>query len=358
MDSMHEILAEIKLTEERCTLATVIKVEGSAYRKEGATMLFMEHGRQIGVISAGCLESDLAIQANDLLLDTDQSRTLVYDMRAEDDLSWGRGAGCNGKVHILLEKIDSELKGHLETVSHFLEQGTPVIAAKIRKKDTSTIRTLFVTKDQHIFGHESAASEQMIRMAQVGNKSYMQYMEEFDSDVYIHHFRPKPRLFIFGAGADVRPLASMAATTGFSVKVWDWRPTFLDHFPDTVVLRNPSIPETIENLYFSPGDSVITMTHDFQKDKELLHLLLEKEKNISYLGILGPRKRTSRLLNGGVIPERLHSPVGMSIGADGPEQIAISIIADLIQTQQQSFKEKGLSFEKKKDRRYLSSSGE
>src|SRR5699024_3966418 len=111
-----------------------------------------------------------------------------------------------------LEIIDSELKGHLETVSHFLEQGTPVIAAKIRKKDTSTIRTLFVTKDQHIFGYESAASEQMINMARAENKSHMQYMEKLDSNVYIHHFRPKPRLFIFGAGPDVRPLASMAET--------------------------------------------------------------------------------------------------------------------------------------------------
>src|SRR5699024_7459325 len=111
-------------------------------------------------------------------------------------LSWGRGAGCNGKVYILLEKIDSELERHLETVSHFLEQGTPVIALKIRKKDTSTIRTLFVTKDQHIFGHTSAASEKIISMARAENKSHMQYREELDSNVYIHHFRPKPRLFI------------------------------------------------------------------------------------------------------------------------------------------------------------------
>src|SRR5690625_4890852 len=194
-------------------------------------------------------------------------------------------------------------------------------------------------------------------MARDEGKSHMQYMEELDSNVYIHHFRPKPRLFIFGAGPDVRPFASMAETTGFSVKVWDWRPAFLEHFPDTIVLRNPSIPETIENLHFVPDDSVIIMTHDFQKDKELLHLLLEYEK-ISYLGILGPRKRTSRLLNGGVIPERLHSPVGLSIGADGPEQIAISIIADLIRTQRQSLQEEGLSFDKKRDRRYLSGSGE
>lgn len=362
MDNIHEILDTVKLTNDMSVLATVIEVEGSAYRKEGTTMLFLEDGKQMGIISAGCLEADLAIQASNLLhQDSTHSQTISYDMSSEDDLSWGRGAGCNGKVHILLEKVDTALRKQLCTVKDYLDQGKPVNALKILKNDSSTIRTFYVTDDEHIFGHENAISKQVTRIAQQVPSSRVQYMEDIKENIYIHHFRPKPRLFIFGAGPDVRPFSSMAAKTGFAVNIWDWRPAFLKQalFTEAHCIQDLPISETLIKANFISSDSVIIMTHDFQKDKEILHFLLEY-KQISYLGILGPRQRTSRLLNGAAIPEQLHSPVGLSIGANGPEEIAISIIADLIQTQRQfSGEQRRLTFvEKKGNNRYLSGGGE
>src|SRR5699024_5299296 len=99
MDNITDILSYITTSEETMVLATIIKVEGSAYRKEGTSMLFTESGNQVGLISVGCLEDDLSIKAKNLLNNTEQvSLQVSYDMSAEDDLGWGRGAGCNGKV--------------------------------------------------------------------------------------------------------------------------------------------------------------------------------------------------------------------------------------------------------------------
>lgn len=354
MGSIFEILDVIACTKKRSVIATVIMVEGSAYRKEGTSMLFLEDGRQIGMISGGCLEYDLAIQANVLLNNgTGNSRTVVYDMSAEDDLSWGRGAGCNGTVHILLEKVDAKLGDLLCTIKSILDQGKSVYALKTVKKDN--VRTTCITKEQYYSAHNNANQDPLINLAQQKVKSRIQAREDLETYVYYHQFIPKPRLFIFGAGADVRPFASIAAKTGFAVNIWDWRPAYLKqtYFPDTRFILGNSISEAIKSIQFSSGDSVIVMTHDYQKDKELLHFLLQSPP-LSYLGILGPRKRTSRLLDGGTIPERLHSPVGLSIGADGPEEIAIAIIADLIRFQRQVSVEKEISHE---HNWYLSSSG-
>lgn len=332
---MHEILDVITRSNESAVLATIINVEGSAYRKTGAAMLFMENGRQVGMISAGCLESDLAIQANKLLEGTSIcSRMIVYDMSAEDDLSWGRGAGCNGNVHMLLETVNPVLREQLCIVKEYLDKGIPVVSLKVLKQIPGAIDTAYITQDEQIFGNQNIVSQQLMLTALEERKSCI--IDDAEVNTYLHFFKPKPRLFIFGAGPDARPFSQVAAQTGFKVNIWDWRSAYKSHdyFPDARFLGSERISETIENLDMVASDSVILMTHDFQKDREILHALL-KQKQISYLGVLGPRKRTTRLLSGATIPKYLHSPVGLAIGAEGPEEIAISIIAALIQAQRQ-----------------------
>lgn len=346
MDNIQEIMEEIVHSNEKSMLATIIQVDGSAYRKEGTTMLFCESGRQIGVLSAGCLETNLAAQADRLLRKADvHSQAFVYDTSSEDDLSWGRGAGCNGIIHILLEKVDQQLRENLRNVKQHLDCGTPITAAKVLNEDSSVARTVYLTPSRY---HSSPVPFWM--GAGQKAKCGIHCIQGLESKVYIHHFLPKPRLFLFGAGPDARPLASMAHQTGFSVKIWDWRSAYCNQndFPNADLFLTGSIPEALGQLAFIPGDSVIMMTHEFQKDKELLHSLLGYQQ-ISYLGILGPRKRTSRLLDGGMIPERLHSPVGLDIGADGPEEISVSVLADLIRTQRIVSNEKRCTFEQTRD---------
>lgn len=329
MDNLHDILTEIEQTNEDCVLATVVKVEGSAYRKEGTSMLFKEGGGQTGVISGGCLETDLALQAERLFKTENTQSTLVYDMRAEDDLSWGRGAGCNGKIHILLERIDFDLKKDLLEAKRQLDRGIHMIALKVWRE--GAIHTMFVSEKNHIFGSMQPIPSQFIRKAQKQEKSHI---VEGADNIFIHHIQPKPKLLIFGAGPDVQPVAGMANQTGFSVHIWDWRPAYLKQadFPDADLLQHVSVEEAIRESRITNSDSVIIMTHDFQKDREILHALHTCEYT-GYLGILGPRKRTLRLLESKNMPEHIHTPIGLDIGAEGPEEIAISIIAELIETQ-------------------------
>ena len=337
MDSLYEIIDKIVSSNDHAILATVIHVEGSAYRKEGATMLFTSDGKQIGVISAGCLETDLAILANERLKETTFSSCIVmYDMSAEDDLSWGRGAGCNGKVHILLEKVTEKMRKEFHMLRDHLEKGQDVISVRfLQNKRVSKIDYLVNEHEQ--FGDQIQSITTIAPTILTDKTSRLEHIEELDGQIYIQYFQPKPRLFVFGAGVDVRPLAAFAVKVGFAVTVWDWRPNHCNQtdFPQVTILEDRSISQLMNRLNFTHHDSVIMMTHDFQKDKEILHHLL-KETPLHYLGILGPRKRTSRLLDGKQIPTSLHSPVGLSIGAEGPVEIAISIVAELIQMRRKS----------------------
>ena len=160
----------------------------------------------------------------------------------------------------------------------------------------------------------------------------MKLVLSMQSEVFIYTYYPKPRLLIFGAGPDARPLATFAATIGFSVIVSDWRAAYCDrrYFPDveSILLGFPE--ETIEMIHFSPYDYAIVMTHNYRRDQELVHLLSERQ--LCYLGILGSKSRTERLLKEGSIAMKVHSPAGLAIGAVGPEEIAVSILAEIIYT--------------------------
>ena len=122
MKEYLHVIEEAANTEESSVLATIIHVEGSAYLKEGTTMLFLENDTTVGFISPGCLEEDLYFHAKEVLA-TGSSRTVVYDLSAQDDFTWGQGMGCNGKIYILLECVDEEMKENLRKVQHYLQHG-------------------------------------------------------------------------------------------------------------------------------------------------------------------------------------------------------------------------------------------
>src|SRR5699024_2908928 len=137
-----------------------------------------------------------------------------------------------------------------------------------------------------------------------------------DPSIFVQTFTPKRRLFIFGAGPDVIPLATMAHPVDFSVHIWDWRSTYLkrENFPQSKLYTHPTVETVLDDMPFTTHDSIIIMTHDFQKDQEILSYL-KHLKTYVYVGVLGPRRRTKRLLQHDTIPPYIHSPVGKNIGA-------------------------------------------
>jgi xanthine/CO dehydrogenase XdhC/CoxF family maturation factor len=240
-------------------------------------------------------------------------------MSEETDLAWGQGAGCNGTIDILLEPVTENLQEDLFKVKRLLESNTQILALK---KLGDTGEYLFIPSEGRPFGQwngEVPSHDSNVKNGRWASQPIFQQL-----------IIPKPILIVFGAGPDAVPVVSLAANIGFSVTVCDWREEFCrkKNFPsaERLIIGYPG--ELLEKIPFSANDFVVIMSHHFQRDQEILLSLLQKE--LKYIGVLGPRERTKRLLKVESIPNRISSPIGASIGAKGPEEIAVSIVAEMI----------------------------
>ncbi|WP_372631415.1 XdhC family protein [Cohnella sp.] len=311
----------------RKLLATIVRVDGSAYRKEGAMMLLTENRKRYGILSGGCLEDDLAERAPGVW-DEGVSQTVAYDLRSEDDLSWGQGIGCNGSVHVLMEPLNGKMTAHLRRLKRELEEGTDVLHVKRLSEQGGVADYLFLAGDKRWFGSwRGPVPKNPVQLLASNRKAV--WIGAPGENLFVQRFEPQPRLLVFGAGPDAKPLVRIAAGAGFRVAVSDWRPALCsrDHFPEADELIVDS-PDRVAAAYrFSERDSVISMTHHFQKDRQIFEAL--RSKPLRYFGILGSKDRARRLA-GDPIPNGLHCPAGLPIGAEGPEEIAISLVADLI----------------------------
>lgn len=330
MDDIHRILDVIANSAKPKVLATIIKTEGSAYKKEGASMLILEDKTRVGMLSAGCLEDDLA-ERSEQVWAAGEPLIVHFDMSAEDDLSWGQGVGCNGVLTVLLEPVKGELERHLLTVKKCLDSKQSVTRVKRFTETLEPKEDMYIAEDGSVFG----AGDFMEQVQKLKNPLYDTEKgikkDEHTSDLFfIHQMIPKPCLYVFGAGEDAKPLVSLAAGTGFHVMVIDWRPALCHngHFPEAGHLIVGVLEEVMEGLSITHRDFIIIMTHSFQKDRTILHKF--ENEDVFYKGVLGPRRRTKRLLGGAEIPEDIHSPIGLSIGAQGPEEIAVSIVGEMI----------------------------
>ena len=319
MEDLYQIL-DVLDHPEASVLATIVRVKGSAYKKEGSSMLFFADGTQIGMLTAGCLETDLALQVKEVF-EKKEAIMVQYDLFDEDDLSWGQGAGCNGTIDILIEPVTGKVKEDFQMVRTLLNCQKSVIALK---KLDELGEYVFIEEEGEPFGNWSGP----IPVIEFTSKSGV--MSEAPT-VFMHMYQPKPRLIVFGAGPDAVPLVSLAADIGFKVVVCDWRETFCQkkYFPRAEELLVGFPTKLLKQISFSPYDFVVVMTHHFQRDQEILVKALNE--NIRYLGVLGPRERTKRLLKSKNIPNWIYSPIGAAIGAKGPVEIAVSVVAEMIE---------------------------
>ncbi|MFM9279623.1 XdhC family protein [Paenibacillus jiagnxiensis] len=339
---MADLCAAAVSGKERKVLATVVYVDGHAYRKEGASMLLGEQGSIWGSISPGCLESDLLAWA-DIVLRSGKIERVPYDMRPEDDLSWGENIGCGGLLHIVLEPVT----GKLEQVMHemhirFLESERVMLTRRYNW-DSGTAE--YELGEAAGLGEDSPVEYDPGEVAELRKDSPW-------PEVYSRAYEPKPRLVVVGAGEDAIPVCRLAERAGFRVTVADWREALLtaERFPGVELVYG--FPEEFFALLdIHSGDYVLLMSHQFQREKEFLGLL--QGSDCAYLGIMGSRDRTARLTQGLTLPAALYSPVGLAIGADGPEEIAVSIAAELIAVRRGKqpglSKEGGASYERSRN---------
>ncbi|WP_158735892.1 XdhC family protein [Alteribacillus sp. YIM 98480] len=220
------------------SLVTVIKVQGSAYRHEGAKMLFRRDGKRFGTISAGCLEEDLSYYALEVIKNK-KSKVLTYDLRAEHDALWGQGAGCNGAITVFIEYVYSHTDNVWLKMENALDQGQRLLCS--RSIDSSFNRIEVINKDTGVcFGN---TTQQSLSFRAAQEKKLNIYHQEIYGEVLIENFEPKNNLYIFGAGPDVNAVVDLAVQLDFSVTIIDPRSDLChkNNFPraHTLVIQHP-----------------------------------------------------------------------------------------------------------------------
>lgn len=318
MQNFFGILDAVHNSAEKCVMSTIIQVEGSAYLREGTLMLITECGQTTGMVSPGCLEEDLLLRCKEVFL-SECPQTITYDLRSTDDLGWGQGMGCNGVLTILLEPITKKLRKELLFVKNTLESGLSVRHEKEFYEDLTLKEYSFEIYEEH----ENAVSTYFCRTQKAYKYSYL--------------FTPPPSLLIFGTGEDAKPLVSLATKIGFLVKLCDWRPGLCNeyHFPSANHYYIGSPQKIMDEILLSKNDFVVIMSHNFSKDEEFLTRIVTYD--VCYIGILGSEVRTKRLLRGKEYKNNLYYPIGLPVGAEGSEEIAVSIMAEIIQVLRRSY---------------------
>lgn len=323
MREREQILALWRKLAERgepAVLATVVRTEGSSYRVPGARMLLGQSGERAGSISGGCLEAEIVKKAWWLTAQGPALRR--YDTTPEGEISTGGyGLGCNGVIHVLLERVTPDAASVLPllnevrmtrraaTVVHLLSP-----AGVIGRR----IITAFDGSVTHNFRDPGLATQVITRMP--------------GPDVFIEELMPPMRLLIFGAGDDAVPLTQLGNFLGWRIVVLDGRAHYArdEKFPlaDEVVVRTAGSPAP----HIDEWTVAVVMTHSYTQDLDVLRSLIGQ--SLQYLGVLGPRKRTEQLLadlsiSAEAAPEMLHMPMGLDLGGDGPEQVALAVVAEI-----------------------------
>ena len=314
-------------------LATVVHVKGSAYRRPGARMLLFHDGRRVGSISGGCLEGEIARKA---WWFTEAGRPVVrvYDTSSDDDAVWEFGLGCNGVVHVLLERVDApESRALLEFLDIHRANGTPAVVATVIRGSAAAVGDRLFFDEAWVQGGSLAgtAVEAAIlpHMCAAMRESKSQFVHIAAAEIFVEWVGPPLNLAIFGAGHDAIPLAGLAKQFGWRVTVADGRPAYAtrERFPQADHVAVMGGADLLKGLRIGPETAVVMMTHNYPLDERLLPGILAAHP--WYLGMLGPKSRTENLFGGRRIPPSVHGPVGLDLGGETPESIAVSIASEI-----------------------------
>lgn len=310
---VYAALATASASGRRAALATVIRVRGSAYRHPGAKLVVFDDDTHVGNVSGGCLEGDVREVARQVLV-SGLAECRSYCGGADEIAAWDLGVGCEGEVELLIEPLT--------------DTRTAMQAALAAEAPFVTITTIAADGDSRFEVLTGAAADPL---RDGGTR-----LEHNGEDArFIEVLQPAPQLVIVSAGDDAIPLARLGELVGFRVTVVDRRPGLLTaaRFPDPI-RRIESPAETLgAHLALDADDAAVVMTHHFGDDTDYLDAL--RMSPARYLGLLGPRQRMDRIVarldaTGPFDRMRLFGPVGLDIGTDGAEQVALAVIAEIL----------------------------
>ena len=321
-------------------LATVVHVQGSAYRRPGARMLIRPDGTRVGSISGGCLDGDVVRKAW-WATANDRPALRVYDTTSDDDAVWEFGLGCDGVVQVLLERVAwPETRATLAFLdARRADRRRGAIATVVASDDENAARIgdrLLVEESGRCSGALAGAriAEPVATAAWSALADGTGHLLHLDGcDVFVEAVRPPTALLVLGAGHDALPLVAAAKRLGWQVTVADGRAAHArrERFPeaDRVLLLDRADP--LAEIALDDDTAVVLMTHDYAQDASLLQALVPRRPR--YLGLLGAARRAERLLaDAGLDADALpflHAPIGLDIGAETPEEIALAIAAEI-----------------------------
>lgn len=316
----------------KAALATVVRIEGSAYRRPGAKFLVEDDGRASGGVSGGCLEEDVREAALRAVKDG-EPRLLHYETGSDDRAVFGLGLGCNGSVDVFLQPAAAGAVP--EKILELLQGETAFAVATVIAGPSAVGRSIVVgsggipasSTDDPAFDRETLA-----RASDLLGRRESRIETIGGSEVFVEVLVAPPHLVILGAGDDAIPLCAFAADAGFRVTVADHRAAYVtrERFPaaSRLVIERPG--EGTGRIPTTPRTYAVVKTHSFAYDRQWARMLLSTA--IPYVGMLGPRARALEILRQIGLEEdrRVHGPVGLDLGAEGPEQIAISILSEIL----------------------------
>lgn len=350
---MKEIRDIIKAFDEaqkfgkQTALATVVHVEGSSYRRPGARMLIEDDGQLTGAISGGCLEGD-ALRKALLVMTEKRSKLVTYDTMDDDDAKFGVGLGCNGIIQVLIEPIDISNPNnpiqYLKAVNEKRQTGVLITLFSLQdKKDLQHGTCLLLKEDGSLIEHTTVLKDVLLADAKEAlvnqNTSFKNYISEnHNLTAFVEVIKPPIAIIIIGAGNDVMPIVDMADILGWEGTVIDGRANYAkkERFISACQVLVSKPEQALDHIAIDEHTVFLLMTHNYNYDMAMLKQLLQK--NVTYIGMLGPKKKRERMLKelkdeGTIFTAQqlsvLHSPVGLDIGAETSEEIAVSILAEI-----------------------------
>jgi len=332
---------------ETDVLATIVEVEGNAYRRPGAKMLLDEEGMGIGSITAGCLENELVNASNDVR-ESGRPELITYDLTGDDDV-WGLGVGCDGIIHVLLEPLTETYRPAVEAFAEGRDVAVLTVLADDGPLDRGD-RAYVSPMGGELFLPESGGdldawpADQLVNpgttLAERGRSDVLDLEVGGRSlRVFVDGLAAPEELLVFGTGHDVGPVVELASKSDFRVTVVGFRGgvDLADRFPeaDRTVTTSPG---TIgQDLTISADTHAVVMTHNFIEDRLTVEALLDAQ--CPYIGLMGPHDRFQEMVEafegeGRTLDEsdleRIYTPIGLDLGGGSPYQIAHSVVAELL----------------------------
>lgn len=350
----HFSLIELYLEQEpqfEWVCATVVNKEGSSYRSPGAMMMINSIGQTYGLVSGGCLEANLTLHAKKVF-DSKKSLYIEYDMREEDSYALELGVGCKGKIGILLQFLSSAHQAVISCLYERLKSGQTSYLqhdylARHLKVQTDDSLVLYdelgtmirsTAPFEHLVSQE-ASFRKFVSSFRHNSKQHINIIET-DKECSITRLSAPFNVWVFGGGADAISLVNMANQLGWRVTLVDHRSSYarktlfksaaniLHIHPDDFFLAS----NEIQIKQFAQLDAAILMTHNLTLDAMWLKHLYQYQQ-AQYIGLLGPSERRinvekmTKIGDNSWLKENINGPVGLNLGGELPESIALSIIS-------------------------------